>query len=91
MPSYIVAYDLHQQGQNYDCLIENLKSYGTHWHMQRSVWIIYADQTSAQIRDKLLPCLDSNDKLFVAKLSGEAAWYGYNDNINQWLQKHLPE
>lgn len=57
--------------------------------MQQSVWIIVTDQTAVQIRDYLGPCLDSNDKLFVAKLSGEAAWKGYKDSITQWLKKFL--
>ena len=89
MASYIVSYDLYRQGQNYECLIEKIKSYGTHWHMQQSVWVIVTNQNATQIRDFLRPCLDSNDKLFVAKLSGEAAWYGYSDQITQWLKKFL--
>jgi len=89
MPAYIVTYDLHKQGQNYDCLIEKLKGYGTHWHMQQSVWIVVTNQNSAQIRDHLRLCLDSNDKLFVGKLSGEGAWFGYSDSVTQWLKKFL--
>jgi CRISPR/Cas system-associated endoribonuclease Cas2 len=89
MSSYIVAYDLHKQGQNYECLIQKLKQYGTHWHVQQSVWIVISDQTSSQIRDFLSPCLDTNDKLIVAKLSGEAAWRGYTDAVSQWLKQYL--
>lgn len=89
MSAFIVTYDLRAQGQNYTCITEKLKSYGTHWHMQQSVWIIVANQTAAQIRDYLAPCLDSNDKLFVGKLEGEAAWKGYADNINEWIKTQL--
>jgi CRISPR/Cas system-associated endoribonuclease Cas2 len=89
MAAYIVTYDLYKQGQNYTCLTEKLEAYGTHWHMQQSVWIISTNETAAQIRDKLSPCLDSNDKLFVGKLSGEAAWVGYNQKITDWLKGTL--
>lgn len=89
MSAYIVTYDLHKQGQNYDCIIAKLKAYPTHWHMQRSVWIISTNQSAAQVRDSLQSCLDSNDKLFVGKLSGEAAWYGYPDNVSTWLKGTL--
>lgn len=89
MAAYIVTYDLHQQGQNYSCIIEKLESYGTHWHMQGSVWIISTSLSAAEIRDHLTPCLDSNDKLFVGRLQGEAAWYGYPDNITKWLKDVL--
>lgn len=54
-----------------------------------SVWIIITSQGAIQIRDFLSPCLDSNDKLFVGKLSGEAAWTGYRAQITEWLKKHL--
>lgn len=86
MSVYIVTYDLIKQGQNYACITQKLKSYPTHWHAQGSVWIIETNQTAVQVRDHLSPCLDSNDKLFVAKLTGEAAWTGYAQNISDWLK-----
>lgn len=89
MATYIVTYDLHQQGQNYDCIHKKLKDYGTHWHVQGSVWIIKTTQSAVEVRDHLAPCLDSNDKLIVAKLSGEAAWRGYGDKISEWLKSCL--
>lgn len=89
MPAFIVSYDLMKQGQNYTCLIEKLKKYGTHWHMQQSVWIVVTDQTSAQIRDYLNPCLDANDKLFVCRLYRDGAWVGHTDAVAQWLNQHL--
>src|SRR3546814_6397319 len=89
MATYIVTYDLHTEGQNYNCLYEKLEAYGTRWHMQRSVWIIRTDQSAVQVRDNLKACLDANDKLFVGQLSGEAAWSGYSDNITQWLKANL--
>jgi hypothetical protein len=42
-----------------------------------------------QVRDSLKACLDSNDKLLVAKLSGEAAWSGHSDDITKWLKGRL--
>lgn len=89
MTAYIVTYDLNQHGQNYNCIIKKLEAYGTHWHIQGSVWIVVSNQSAAQIRDNLNSCLDSNDELFVGKLSGEAAWIGYNEKISKWLKDHL--
>lgn len=85
MATYIVTYDLHKQGQNYACLIKKLEGYGTHFHMQQSVWIIETGQSAVQIRDHLNSCLDSNDKLFVGQLSG-AAWAGFTDEQSRWLK-----
>lgn len=89
MACYIVTYDLHKEGQNYECLHKKLEAYPTHWHMQRSVWIIESSGPAKTIRDNLKSCLDANDDLFVGKLSGEAAWSGYNDAVNKWLKEHL--
>lgn len=88
MSAFIVTYDLHQQGQNYTCIINKLKAYPTHWHMQGSVWIVVTTQSAVEIRDNLKTCLDSNDELFVGKLSA-AAWSGYSGDVSQWLKKHI--
>lgn len=89
MSAYIVTYDLHKEGQNYNCLHEKLKTYGAYWHMQGSVWLIKTSQTAAQVRDYLSPCLDHNDKLMVAELSGQAAWIGYSNDATKWLKESL--
>jgi len=89
MAAFIVTYDLKQQGQNYKCIIDKLNAYPTHWHIQGSVWIISTDQTATAIRDNLQSCLDSNDNLFVGRLSGEAAWFGFSETGGQWLRDVL--
>jgi CRISPR/Cas system-associated endoribonuclease Cas2 len=89
MSSYIVTYDLMQQGQNYTSIRAKLKAYGTWCHLQGSVWIIATAQTAMQIRDNLRACLDANDKLFVAKLTGEAGWIGHEKTVADWLHKNL--
>lgn len=89
MASYIVTYDLHEQGQRYDCVVKKLRAYGTYFHMQGSVWIIVSSKAAKEIRDDLKSCLDSNDKLFVARLTGEAAWAGYDSEDGKWLRENL--
>lgn len=89
MAVHIVTYDLMKQGQNYTCITKKLESYPTHWHAQGSVWFIETPQTASQVRDGLKACLDSNDKLIVARLSGEAAWAGYGDDVSRWLKARL--
>lgn len=89
MSTYVVCYDLHTPGQKYECLAEKLESYSTHWRIQRSVWIIESESRAEHVRDNLLGCLDSDDKLIVARLSGEAAWYGYSDKGTNWLKSVL--
>jgi hypothetical protein len=89
MSVYVVSYDLNKHGQNYSCLTEKLNGYPVHWHAQGSVWFIDTAQSAAEVRDHLQSCLDTNDKLIVARLSGEAAWWGYGQNVSDWLKGRL--
>lgn len=89
MTTYIVSYDLLKEGQNYECITDKIKSYKNVWHMQRSVWIVITDQSAEQIYEYLAPCLDGNDKLFVAELCGQSIWTSRGEKIDAWLQKYL--
>ncbi len=88
MSTFVVTYDLIKSGQNYDCVTAKLRSYGYYCHLQGSVWIIKSEKSAAQIRDNLKLCLDANDKLFVATLTGEAAWIGHSDKISKWIKEN---
>ena len=89
MATYIVTYDLHKSGQNYECLSKKLKAYGTYFHIQGSVWIIVTSSTAKEVRDNLKPCLDGNDKLLVVKSANVGAWFGYNHSDSKWLNDNL--
>lgn len=89
MKSYFIGYDLNKTGQDYKELIEQIKKLGAWWHCLDSTWIIKTDMTAVQIRDILKPKIDSNDELLVVKLSGEAAWTGFDENCSSWLRNNL--
>lgn len=87
MSTLLITYDLLQSGQNYARLIEKIKSYRTWCHLQQSVWLISTDSTCVQVRGHLSESIDSNDKLFVAKLGEDAAWIGYQAQISKWIKE----
>jgi CRISPR/Cas system-associated endoribonuclease Cas2 len=87
MALYSITYDLSYPGRDYDTLSNAIKSYGFWWHQTGSVWVISADNTStAAIRDYLKQFLDRNDKLFVARLAGEWAAYGFTQEEYDWIK-----
>lgn len=88
MSSKIIEYDLQKPGRDYDALYEAIKSYGTWAHVTESTWFIKTEDSCAQVRDKLKQVVDSNDRLFVATLTGEAAWHNVICD-NDFLKKHL--
>ena len=81
----IVTYDLHKDGQNYDDLIIAIKSFRAWAKINQSVWAVQSNLRCAEIRNKLKPYIDSNDRLFVAELSGDAAWTGLPVEVSNWL------
>lgn len=86
----MIGYDLNSPGQDYASLIEAIEGLsGTRWHCLDSTWLIKTDLTSVQIRDRLLPHIDKSDELLVARLAGEAAWYGFNQECADWLVNNL--
>lgn len=91
MSSYIITYDLRQTGRNYAGLYESIKGISGTWaHITESSWLVVADNlSSVAIRDSLGKALDNNYKLFVAKLSGEAAWRGLSKSQTDWIKSNL--
>ena len=85
MPRYIITYDLHAPGQNYEALAERIKSYPRWAKLMQSTWCVVTSQTSEQVRDHLKPALDGNDKLLVGVL-GRSAWYGLSSKLTDWLK-----
>lgn len=81
MNKYIVTYDLNTPGKSYSSLISKIKTY-QYSKICESVWIVRSNNSSSEIRDNLLSEMDNNDRLFVAKLTGEAAWRNCIDSID---------
>ena len=89
MDVFLVTYDLDSPGQNYDALIKRIKGYPDWAKISDSSWCIWSATQSVAIRDNLKTCLDKNDKLLVAKLSGQAAWLGLPSSVSTWLHDCL--
>lgn len=87
MSSYLVTYDLGGPGRDYEGLYEYLRSTGTYSRILESVWIVVSNTTSSSaIRIGAEKHLDQNDKIFVAKLTGESSWRGLPDETAKWIK-----
>ena len=87
MYSYIVTYDLIAD-KDYSTLYEAIRSYGSYAHILESVWIVKSSASSSDIRDNLKSYMDSDDKLFVAKLTGESAWKNLSKEVSEWIKNN---
>ena len=88
MTSMIIEYDFCSPGRNYDELYKEIKSYDVWAHITESTWFIKTDESCAQVRDKLLAHMDDNDRIFVATLTGTAAWHDVLCE-SEYLKKNL--
>ena len=80
-------YDL-RKIRDYSSLYNAIKSYGTWAKITESSWAIVTDQTAIQVRDFLLNSIDGDDRLFVAKYGGAAAWQNVIAK-NEWFHQNL--
>ena len=86
--SKIVSYDLCKPGKNYDDLYKYIRNFSSWAHITESTWFVSSDKSCADIRDEIKNIVDSNDKIFVAELTGVAAW----NNVlcqSDYLKEHL--
>ncbi|RHH25996.1 hypothetical protein DW219_00115 [Desulfovibrio sp. AM18-2] len=89
MKTYIITYDLNRPGQNYDSLIEAIKSYRLWAKIQKSTWAIKTTSSAIEVRDALCRHIDSNDSLFVGEIGRDAAWFGLLKEVSDWLKREL--
>lgn len=88
MTSMIIEYDLRAPGRNYDGLHKAIKAYGVWAHITESTWFIKTNESCVQVRDKLMVHMDRNDRIFVAELTGAAAWRNVICD-SEYLKKNL--
>lgn len=88
---YMITYDLNKTGQDYDNVIEAIKSasdgaWCSYW---KSSWLIKSSLTSADtVCGKIKPYLDNNDRLIVIEVKNhkqghltEKQWNYINNHI----------
>ncbi|WP_412475754.1 SinR family protein [Halobacteriovorax sp. YZS-1-2] len=85
----LITYDLKKPGQDYSELYEVIKKYDDWWHCMNNIWLVKTSESCGDIADKLLNCIDSNDKLLVTELSGKWACYIKSKECTDWLHKNL--
>ena len=86
MAVHLVTYDLKKSGQNYDGLITKIKSYN--WaRIAASAYAVSTTATAYDVMESLKPYIDSNDLMFVSRLTGQ--WSGWNlpKDVVDWLNR----
>lgn len=88
MSTKMIAYDLNSPGQNYEDLIEDIKSLGPWWHHLDSTWLVKTTMSATELRDRLRKHIGRDDELLVVDVTADArAWTGFSDRGSRWLKE----
>ncbi len=89
MPSYLITYDLRGgESSDYEKLTDAIKSYSTWARITKSSWVVVTDSDQKEIRDHLEDFMKPDDRLFVLKSGGAAAWINVRAS-SDWLKKWI--
>lgn len=91
MKAILVTYDLvgtDETSKDYKELIAAIKTRAGWARVAKSVWIVRTAEPAKAVRDALLRHMDGDDRLFVASLTGTAAWHAVVCS-NTWLTENL--
>jgi hypothetical protein len=88
---FLIGYDLRKPGQDYTALTTAIKDYPGWWHHLDSTWFVVSSESAETIRNHLIQFIDSNDKLMVAKVRREAAWFGLTKEESDWIQSNFTD
>jgi hypothetical protein len=82
-----ISYDLNSPGQNYEKVIERIKSLGNWAKVQKSMWYLRTNHSHELIAKKVWEVMDSNDSLIVINTStNNASWYNLDSEVSKFMQ-----
>ena len=91
MAVYIVTYDLRNEktGDKYNRLISLIKQDGIWACLGESSYLVESELSAVELRNRYREVLNLDDILFVGVLTAPAAWYGYSQQITDWIKTKL--
>lgn len=67
---YIISYDLHSPGQQYEDLKKIIIGFnGAYIKILESTWLVRTDLTPEEMVNKIRSVVDTNDSLFVSEIT----------------------
>lgn len=83
-----VSYDLNSPGQNYERVIERIKSLGSWAKIQKSHWYLKTNHSEKYVAEKIWEVMDANDSLIVINsTTNDAYWYNLSPEVARFMQE----
>lgn len=84
---YLVTYDLHNPGYNYDEILKEIRS-GDWAMLSESSYAISTSETVWQAYERIHAKADESDTMYIVTLT--APWTGRGPkDVNDWMDSHL--
>jgi hypothetical protein len=74
---YIITYDLNRPGQDYESLINAIKTY-SYIKALKSAFFVKTSRSATEIYNHLRPLIDDTDRIFISEIT---------PNHSGWLDK----
>ena len=88
MPLYVICH-LARQGDSSEARARLRTSIQNMWMMSElevnGPWLVKADSTSDEIRDRLMTLVAEGDALLVVRAGRDAAWAGFDPTSSEWF------
>ena len=82
-----IGYDLLTPGRDYKALHGAIQQISPQWaHPLESQWLVMTTLSATQVRDRLLPHIDQNDRLLVMDVGPGVAWFNLVPKVSEWLK-----
>lgn len=84
-----ISYDLYQPGQNYESVIEAIKSLGNWAKVQKSFWYVKSRYSSSDAAEIVWKSMDRNDSLIVVDATNNnASWRNISNEVSEYIINH---
>lgn len=90
MGQYVISYDLHQEGRDYEKIKAGIFSLKDYVKILESVWLVNHPYTAAEVREHMKVFMDGNDSIMVIEIGAGWATWKCSAAANNWLAKHRP-
>jgi len=84
-----VSYDLYNPGQDYEKVIEAIKSLGNWAKVQKSFWYVKSNYTASDAVKVVWAAMDANDSLIVVDATNNnASWQNLTPEVSKFIKDH---
>lgn len=87
MTTYFISYELNDAFSQ-DDFFSKMESLGEIKKFSKNAYFLVSDHTAKEIRDTLVPAMDSSERIMVLKSASPAAWKNSMTD-NKWILENV--